>query len=111
MQAATEISVTISQEARILLAHEALSFEPGDWNPESITRHLKTQSKLAHGHLQAIIDHNTCPLTDDLQRLQQQINQLLSATEAALVQLNQNNLETSIELLSQSAELCNQGER
>ncbi|WP_271273799.1 hypothetical protein [Aliamphritea hakodatensis] len=92
-----QVTVTISAEARILLAHEALSFQPGDWHPGSITRHLVTQNKLALNHLQEILNHNTCSLTEDLKNLlektlrqQQQIDVLTAGIKEATQNLSQN---------------------
>ena len=106
-----DITVTISQEARIFLAHDALSFEGKTlWSPENQARHLREQNAMARKHLQAIINHNTCPLTEDLKHLQQQINLLLSNSREALNQLNQNDTAAAIEALNQNTELCHKGE-
>lgn len=101
------VTVTISTEARILLAHEALSFHPGDWQPDSITRHLEEQSEMARNHLQEIINHNTCSLTEDLknlleknQRQQQQIDLLTAGIEQATQNLSQNYVQEAVESLN-----------
>ncbi len=43
-------------EVSIFLALDALKFIPGDWSPESVTRHLQEQIQLAVKHLESLVD-------------------------------------------------------
>lgn len=49
---------TIKTQVEILLALDALNFNAGDWNPDSIERHQREQIALARKHLQNINDES-----------------------------------------------------
>lgn len=68
----THYAAELSEEARILLAHDALDFNAGDWEPEHQVRHLKEQIEMALRHLKTIISRNTGPgpLAEDLKLVQ-----------------------------------------
>lgn len=48
-------------EARALLALDALNFDSGNWEQESIERHMREQIDLAKGHLQSVIQGEPAP--------------------------------------------------